>query len=181
MRLHSLSLTHCHNSSFVSCKVNVELCDLQLRHVQVSTDLWASSRPPRSRAPRLTAARRPASTSCRGPSTRTTPPPTTPPPPPPTGRTSPRTSTRRSCTSTGTTTTPGYQVQATNIFYSSRYFLDEVKYFFCNFVTIPGAYKRLDNEMLSSYYDRDRSKSKSPKPIFYKSPSPQRSHWGGYF
>jgi len=46
---------------------------------------------------------------------------------------------------------------------------------------IPGAYKRLDNEMLSSYYDRDRSKSKSPKPIFYKSPSPQRSHWGGYF
>ena len=46
---------------------------------------------------------------------------------------------------------------------------------------IPGAYKRLDNEMLTTYYDRDRSKSKSPKPMFYKSPSPQRSHWGGYF
>ena len=46
---------------------------------------------------------------------------------------------------------------------------------------LTGAYKRLDNEMLSSYYDRDRSKSKSPKPMFYKSPSPQRSHWGGYF
>merc|ERR1719300_1115275 len=43
---------------------------------------------------------------------------------------------------------------------------------------IPGAYKRLDNEMLSNYYDRDRSKSKSPKPMFYKSPSPQRSRWG---
>ena len=51
-----------------------------------------------------------------------------------------------------------------------------------NYNLVPaGAYKRLDNEMLSSYYDRDRSKSKSPKPMFYKSPSPQRSRWGGYY
>ena len=48
-------------------------------------------------------------------------------------------------------------------------------------LVLAGAYKRLDNEMLSNYYDRDRSKSKSPKPMFYKSPSPQRSRWGGYY
>ena len=48
-------------------------------------------------------------------------------------------------------------------------------------LVLTGAYKRLDNELLSNYYDRDRSKSKSPKPMFYKSPSPQRSRWGGYY
>ena len=92
------------------------------------------------------------------------------------------TSTRRNSTNTGTTTIPGYQVKhqsQSNIFSNKneifKYFSSE------NQSTISGAYKRLDNEMLSSYYDRDRSKSKSPKPMFYKSPSPHRAHWGGYF
>ena len=141
--------------------------------VQVFTDLWEWSPPP-PQSLLVTAAVLPPPITCHTPSLVTTP--TTPPPPitclapPPMAPSSRHISTRRSCTSTGITTIPGYQVLCRSVTNCLRHIC-----------IIPGAYKRLDNDMLTTYYDRDRSKSKSPKPMFYKSPSPQRSHWGGYF
>jgi len=68
--------------------------------------------------------------------------------------------------------------------FPSHFYPDKLyRYWHHYYPRIPGAYKRLDNEILSSYYDRqDRSKSKSPKPntMFYKSPSPQRTPYGYY-
>ena len=142
---------------------------------QVFTGPWAWSRPP-PRCPQVTAAAPGTAppTTCPTPSPGTTPtpppPPTTCPAPPPMAPSSRHISIRRNCISTGTTTIPGYQVSQP----CDKLCLQHI-------CIIPGAYKRLDNEMLTTYYDRDRSKSKSPKPMFYKSPSPQRSHWGGYF
>ena len=86
----------------------------------------------------------------------------------------------RSSINTGITIILGYQVQYDHLY--DEFF----KFHILITLTINlwynlGAYKRLDNEMLTSYYDRERSKSKSPRPMFYKSPSPQRSAWGGYF
>jgi len=73
---------------------------------------------------------------------------------------------------------PSYGSQFPSHFYPDKLY----QYWHHYYPRIPGAYKRLDNEMLSSYYERDRSKSKSPKPntMFYKSPSPQRAHYGYY-
>jgi len=74
---------------------------------------------------------------------------------------------------------PSYGSQFPSHFYPDKLY----QYWHHYYPRIPGAYKRLDNEMLSTYYDRHtRDKSKSPKPntIFYKSPSPQRSIYQYY-
>ena len=148
---------------FIDC---VQMYGALIWLFQVSTVPWEWS--PRPQVPH-TAALLPSITSVP-PTTPTTPTTSTSLAQPPTALTSHHTSTLRNSTSTGTTTTPGYQVGRTAECWwrSTR-------------IVLSGAYKRLDNEMLSNYYDRDRSKSKSPKPMFYKSPSPQRSRWGGYY